>query len=327
MTIYDFQQYDFRYYVTSLGAGSTGTCITHTAMTPFDVIKTKIQLEPTKFPWNPLTTSRLLQQQKVPLFTGGIPTAVGYFGQGAGKFGGVEVVKIQLAKYLGDEKAYEHKVGCTLVASAVAETLTDILWLCPFEAIRIKQVNDPGLGMSASFKKVMAKEGLITGFYSGLVPLLCKQVPYTMAKFGVQDVLRELFAPLFGVQNMGELNQSSYATQIGVAVTSGFGAGMVAAVVSHPADTLLTLVNKSSGGGDDKGLVKKVGNIVRSIGLYRLCTTALFTRILHVGFLTAGQFLVFDVGLATMGFSKFHIINPNEPESEIHLKRRLSEGL
>lgn len=118
-----------------------------------------------------------MQQQKVPLFTGGIPTAVGYFGQGAGKFGGVEVIKIQLAKYLGDEKAYEHKVGCTLVASAVAETLTDILWLCPFEAIRIKQVNDPGLGMAVSFKKIMVEEGLITGFYSGLVPLLCKQVP------------------------------------------------------------------------------------------------------------------------------------------------------
>ena len=44
---------------------------------PFDVIKTKIQLEPTKYPWNPLTTSRLLQQQKIPLFTGGIPTAIG----------------------------------------------------------------------------------------------------------------------------------------------------------------------------------------------------------------------------------------------------------
>lgn len=326
MSVYNFNQYNTAYYGTSLAAGSLGTCITHTAMTPFDVIKTKIQLEPTKYPWNPLTTSRLLQQQKIPLFTGGIPTAIGYFGQGAGKFGGVEVIKIQLAKYLGDEKVYENKTSCTLVASAVAETLTDIFWLCPFEAIRIKQVSNPGLGMAASFQKVMTEEGLITGFYSGLIPLLCKQVPYTMAKFGVQDILREKLAPFFGIKNMGEVNQSSYATQIGLAVTSGFGAGAVAAVISHPADTLLTLINKSSAGGDE-GLVKKMGNIVRSMGLYRLSTTALFTRILHVGFLTAGQFLVFDVGLATLGFSKFHFINPNEPESEIYLKRRLSTGL
>jgi len=80
-------------------------------------------------------------------------------------------------------------------------------------------------------------------------------------------------------------------------------------------------VNKGSGGGDDKSLMKKVGNVVRSIGLYRLCTTALFTRILHVGILTAGQFLVIEVGLATMGSSKFHIINPNEAKSEMHLKK------
>ncbi|OEU10972.1 hypothetical protein FRACYDRAFT_219969, partial [Fragilariopsis cylindrus CCMP1102] len=186
MSVYDFNQYNTAYYGTSLAAGSLGTCITHTAMTPFDVIKTKIQLEPTKYPWNPLTTSRLLQQQKIPLFTGGIPTAIGYFGQGAGKFGGVEVIKIQLAKYLGDEKVYETKRVVLLWASAVAENIDDI--------------------------------------FCGLIPLLCKQVPYTMAKFGVQDILREKLAPFFGIKNMGEVNQSSYATQIGLAVTSGFGA-------------------------------------------------------------------------------------------------------
>ena len=33
MTVHDFQQYDFGYYATSVGAGAIGTCITHTAMT------------------------------------------------------------------------------------------------------------------------------------------------------------------------------------------------------------------------------------------------------------------------------------------------------
>ena len=69
-----------------------------------------------------------------------------------------------------------------------------------------------------------------------------------MAKFGVQDALREMFAPVFGVKSVSDLNQSCYATQIGVAVTSGFGAGMVAAVISNRADTLLTLMNKGSEG-------------------------------------------------------------------------------
>lgn len=33
MTVYDFKQYDLRYYATGAGAGAIGTCITHTAMT------------------------------------------------------------------------------------------------------------------------------------------------------------------------------------------------------------------------------------------------------------------------------------------------------
>ena len=185
------------------------------------MIKTKIQLEPARYSWNPIVTSRILSRQQIPLFTGGAPTALGYLGQGAGKFGGVEVIKIQLAQYLGDEKAYQHKTACTLVASAVAETITDIVWLCPFEAIRIKQVSNPGLGMVASFQTVLAEEGVLT-FYSGLAPLLCKQVPYTMAKFGVQDVLRETFAPCFGVKNVSELNSSSYATQVSQQESGGF---------------------------------------------------------------------------------------------------------
>ena len=87
---------------------------------------------------------------------------------------------------------------------------------------------------------------------------------------------------------------------------------MVAAIISHPADTVLTLVNKGSGDDASASMTKRIGDIVRSKGMYRLCTTALFTRIHHVGFLTAGQFLVFDVGLATMGFSKFHFADPAE---------------
>ena len=69
------------------------------------------------------------------------------------------------------------------------------------------------------------------------------------------------------MKSVSDLNQSSYATQIGVSVTSGFRAGMVAAVISHPADTLLTLMNKGSGESDES-LMKKMGNIVRSTGMY-----------------------------------------------------------
>lgn len=314
-SVYNFQQYDARYFGMSFVAGSVGTCITHTAMTPLDVIKTKIQLDPQRYPWNPISTMRMLVKESVPLFTGGVPTALGYLGQGAGKFGGVEVFKIQMAKYLGDEVAYQNRFACTLVASAIAETLVDIAWLCPFEAIRIKQVNNPGLSMMQTARLAIGNEGIYKAFYGGLGPILAKQVPYTMAKFAVQDVLREKMAPLFGIADLSKVSKSSLLQQIGLAFSSGFGAGVVAALVSHPADSLLTLMNKTNPEGlrAGAGVFEKGAYFVRQRGVLNICSCGIATRFLHVGLLTAGQFIVFDVGLASVGFSKFHFVDPNGP--------------
>lgn len=311
--MYDFSKYDFNYYATAISAGAIGTMITHTSMTPFDVVKTRIQLEPSKYSENPLATARKLGAEGVPLFTGGAATALGYLGQGAGKFGGVEIIKIQLARYLGDEAAYKNRVACTLLASAIAETVTDIVWLCPFEAIRIRQVSNPTLGMGATAKQVLQTEG-VAGFYAGLGPILLKQVPYTMAKFSVQDVLREKVCPLFGIKNVEEIHNASLAKQTGVAATSGFGAGVAAALVSHPADTMLTLMNKGDPALDkNASFIKKATFFAKQRGIGNIFTGALFTRFLHVGLLTAGQFIVFDIGLAALGFEKFHFVHPQEP--------------
>lgn len=320
-SVYDFSKYDAKYYGTACTAGAVGTAITHTSMTPFDVIKTKIQLEPLKYSENPIATARKLAAERVPLFTGGAATAFGYLGQGLGKFGGVEVLKIQFAQKLGDKAAWENRVVCTLLASALAETITDIVWLCPFEAIRIRQVSNPTLGIAETAKNVIQNEG-VGGFYKGLGPILMKQVPYTMAKFGAQDVFREAVCPMFGIKGVDQIHNASMLKQVGVAATSGFGAGIVAALVSHPADTMLTLMNKGDPALDkNASFMKKAAFYTKQRGITGICTGALATRFLHVGLLTAGQFIAFDVGLATLGFEKFHFVHPTEPS---RLQKRAS---
>jgi solute carrier family 25 phosphate transporter 3 len=309
--VYRFDDYDGKYFATSCTAGALGTMVTHTSMTPFDVVKTRQQIAPQKYPWNPVTAARILGREGVPLFTGGVPTALGYLGQGCGKFGGNEYFKIKFAQTLGDEKAWENRVALTLASSAIAETITDVVWLCPFEAIRIKQVNNPGLSVAETARKALAEEGLLS-FYSGLGPILMKQVPYTMAKFAVQDVLRPMVCPLFGQKDIDALNKAGYGPQIGVALTSGFGAGVAAALVSHPADTLLTLMNSPSKElKPDASTIDKAKHFIKTRGIGHISTVALATRFLHVGLLTAGQFLVFDVGLHSLGFEKFHFIDPH----------------
>merc|ERR1712188_254271 len=94
------------------------------------------------------------------LFTGVMPTFQGYFVQGWFKFGGVEICKTKFAQMMGSEqKAYDNRDAITLGGSAVAEFVADI-FLCPYEAVRIRGVSDPGYasgGMMATGKKMVAE--------------------------------------------------------------------------------------------------------------------------------------------------------------------------
>ena len=47
-TKYDFEKYDFMYFLKGAAAGGLCCSITHGALTPVDVVKTRVQLDPTK---------------------------------------------------------------------------------------------------------------------------------------------------------------------------------------------------------------------------------------------------------------------------------------
>jgi solute carrier family 25 phosphate transporter 3 len=86
-------------------------------------------------------------------------TAAGYFVQGWFKFGGVEYFKIQAVKAMGEEKACDNKTVIYLGAAAGAEFIADV-FLCPYEAVRIQSVSDPGScdGLLDGFSKMMKQE-------------------------------------------------------------------------------------------------------------------------------------------------------------------------
>ncbi|KAJ3251388.1 mitochondrial phosphate carrier protein, partial [Boothiomyces macroporosus] len=170
------------------GALAGGICcgVTHGALTPVDVVKTRIQLEPTVYNKGMISGFRqiIAKEGVAALATGFGPTAVGYFVQGWFKFGGVEFFKVKAAQALGDEKAWQYRLPIYLGAAAGAEFIADI-FLCPLEATRIRLVSNPGFasGLFSAFPKIIAQDGVIKGFYSGFGPILFKQIPYTMAKF------------------------------------------------------------------------------------------------------------------------------------------------
>lgn len=132
-----------------------------------------------------------------------------------------------------------------------------------------------------------------------------KQVPYTMAKFAVQGSAAEAITNAAGLK----AEDLAGATKMAVALSSGVIAGVAAAVISHPADTLLSKVNKAGAGGSGS-IMSRLSNIASEIGFVKLCTTGLGARCVMIGSLTAGQFAIFDIVMDLTGAQKFHFHNP-----------------
>jgi len=303
------QDYDLMYYLKGAAAGGICCSITHGALTPVDVVKTRVQLDPVKYNKGLVGGFRQIvaEEGAMALTTGLGATAAGYFVQGWFKFGGVEFFKIKAVESMGEEKAWENKTNIYLGAAAGAECIADI-FLCPLEAVRIRSVSDPEFcdGLADGFVKMFKAEG-VGGFYAGLAPILAKQVPYTMAKFAVQGAAADA---IYG--SMGKTpNDCSDGTNITVSLGSGVIAGVASAIISHPADTLLSKVNKAGAGGNGS-MVQRLANIAKEVGFVKLCTVGLVPRCVMIGTLTAGQFGIFDTVMNALGASKFHFHNPNE---------------
>jgi len=301
------QSFPVMYFVKAAAAGGICCSVTHGGVTPLDVVKTRIQLDPIKYNSGFIGTFRqvIAAEGAGALLTGLGATATGYFVQGWFKFGGVEFFKINIAQSIGEQKAWDNRTYIYLAASGMAEFIAD-LFLCPLEAVRIRSVSDKAFPQSlgGGAAHMFKTEGL-TGFYAGLGPILFKQIPYTMAKFAVQGKAAEMI-----YESMGKTpTELSPGMNISVSLGSGVIAGVAAAIISHPADTLLSKVNKAGAGGTGSTF-SRLGNIAREIGFVKLATTGLGPRCVMIGTLTAGQFGIFDTVMNALGASKYHFVKP-----------------
>lgn len=304
----DFSKFGLDYYTKSALAGGICCGFTHGAVCPVDVVKTRIQLEPTKYNKGLIGGFRQVigEEGVMALSTGLAATGIGYFIQGWFKFGGVEFFKIKAAASLGEKKAWDNRTTIYLGAAAGAEFIADI-FLCPLEACRIRSVSDPTFAPSLPgvAARLIKEEGVIRGFYSGFGPILFKQVPYTMAKFAVQGRVAEAM-----YNNMNTTPaQCGAVLNTGVSLGSGVVAGVVSAIISHPADTLLSKVNKAGAGGDGS-IPSRMLNITKETGVLKLCTQGLGARCVMIGTLTALQFGIFDTVMRGLGAEKFHFHAP-----------------
>ena len=105
------------------------------------------------------------------------------------------------------------------------------------------------------------------------------------------------------------INSATGASGMTLALSSGTIAGVVAAIISHPADTLLSKINKAGAGGEGTILVR-LGRLAGEIGFMKLATVGLGARCVMIGSLTALQFAIFDTVMEATGATKFKFTDP-----------------
>lgn len=228
------------------------------------------------------------------VFFGWAPTFVGYSFQGAGKYGFYEMFK-----YLYGDRMFPNmnKTVVYLGASASAEFLADIA-LCPFEAIKVRmQTTLPPFAHSLreGWSKIVAEEGY-GGLYKGLYPLWGRQIPYTMVKFATFESAVAMIYKQLGKP------KETYSTlaQTGVSFLGGYIAGIGCAVVSHPADVMVSKLNADRKAGEGAG--QAITRIYGNIGFKGLWN-GLPVRIVMIGTLTAFQWLIYDSFKVYLGVS------------------------
>jgi solute carrier family 25 (mitochondrial phosphate transporter), member 3 len=127
----------------------------------------------------------------------------------------------------------------------------------------------------------MMAEGGWPLFYKGLVPLWFRQIPYTIVKFvAFEKTVRAFYANVFTAPR----DTYSKSTQLMITFMSGYWAGIFCAIVSHPADTMVSIMNKRGG---------TAGEIYSQIGFSGLWS-GLGARIFMIGTLTGLQWWIYD---------------------------------
>lgn len=286
-------------------AGILSCGLTHCGVTPIDMVKCNKQNNPDIFNKGMFGNMKILTGYKGirGLGRGWAPTFVGYSFQGLGKFGLNDLFKHKYGQLLGKEFKQDNPKLFYAMCSGSAEFFADML-LCPWETVKLKvqtvdtkmwlegKSNGYANGIMDGTAKLLRTEGL-PGCFSILKALWGRQIPYTIVKF---VAFEEFIRGIYGIteSKFGKTKKDyGKSTQLAFTFTAGYGAGIFCGLVSHPLDTMASLISKSPGTPAGE-LYKANGNFM---GLWK----GLFARIFMIGTLTGLQWFIYDTTKVAFG--------------------------
>nr|CAD7439080.1 unnamed protein product [Timema bartmani] len=308
-TVEDSCEFGSQKYFLLCGLGGILSCgITHTLVVPLDLVKCRIQVNPEKYKsvFNGFKVT-INEEGARGLTKGWAPTFIGYSMQGLCKFGLYEAFKVLYSDLLGEENTYLWRTSLYLAASASAEFFADIA-LSPMEAAKVQIQTKPGfVSTLREALPIMYKDEGINGFYKSLVPLWMRQIPYTMMKFACFERTVELLYKYVVPKPRADCTKGE---QLIVTFAAGYIAGVFCAIVSHPADTVVSKLNQEKGVTAIEA-AKKLG----FAGLWK----GLGPRIVMIGTLTAAQWFIYDAVKVSL-----RIPRPPPPEMPESLRKKLA---
>jgi len=191
-----------------------------------------------------------------------------------------------------------------LIGSASVAEMLATFFLCPLEVAKLRMQTDVSYrasGLVGTLGRTVRSEGVLA-LFKGYTPIALRQVPYTSCKLVAFELCAAaLISSLSSQLDDNRLQQLRPA----IVIVAGMCAGAAAAVVSQPADVLLTRMCGSSAVTNmaecvtADGLIDQV-RYMWSLGM-REAFSGLGARITMISSMTAVQFLGYDTLRSALG--------------------------
>ncbi|GMH65532.1 hypothetical protein TrRE_jg13547 [Triparma retinervis] len=244
-------------------------------MLPLDVLKTRRQ---TKTPTNPsFPTSP---------WDGALPTILGYTYYGLSVYPTYNL----LIRVLSHPPFHTPPELSSLLAGSAAAVVACV-GLAPMEVIRIRTVAEPWVYKDLSLPEKASLIGGLGPLYKGFAPLLVRQVCFGTVKFAAFDYL---LASILESEALGWTERGGWEASL----IAGVGAGLIGAVVSQPADAVLTWL----AGRDCRSttILAAARELVSRRGWGSLGEGG-GERLAWAGFIIGAQFAAYDAARGAMG--------------------------
>jgi solute carrier family 25 phosphate transporter 3 len=226
------------------------------------------------------------------LFKGVGPTAIAYACQTGTKYSLYEFFKDSSSSYFGPNYTKEYRQLIYVSSAGCAEAIADIL-MCPWEQLRVKVQTSPNNTFPTKLRPaLLAMISNRTHPFGALRTLWMRQVPATITNFFVfENAVQTIY------QHVLRYPKDSYSksAQLTVSLIAGYVSGVCCAVVSHPADSLLSLRSQPVHEG------KSIMQIVNEVGFVKLATLGLPSRMLLTGTIVGSQWIIYDTFKTAMG--------------------------